>query len=37
LQVEAGFLCQLAKRAPLKPTHTKSLTHNELRTRRPTW
>jgi len=35
----AGSFCRLqpAKRTPLKPSHTKSPTHNELRTRRPMW
>ena len=35
LQAEAQL--QPAKRKPPKTTRTKSLTHNELRTRRPMW
>ena len=36
LQAEAQLL-QPWKQAPLKTSHTKSPTHNELRTRRPMW
>ena len=37
LQAEAQVVLQPAKRTPPKTSHTKSPTHNELRTRRPMW
>ena len=37
LQAEAQVFLQPATRTPLKPNHTKSLTHNEPRTKRPMW
>ena len=33
----AAVVLQPAKRTPPKTSRTKALTHNELRTRRPTW
>ena len=33
----AGFSLKPAKRTPPNTSHTKSPTHNELRTRRPMW
>jgi len=37
LQAEAQVVLQPATRALLKPSRTKSPTHNELRTRRRMW
>jgi hypothetical protein len=37
LQAEAQLVLQPATRALVKPGHTKSRTHEELRTRRPMW
>ena len=37
LQAEAQVALQPATRALLKPSHSKSPTHKELRTRRPIW